>query len=117
MVREAAAVRARVGLTGQFASVDEDLTGRENLVLIARLLGLPRREARQRTAELLDAFGLTDAAGRQARVNPITHLVTSARALTAGEPPGQALVWSLLVCAVLVGVFGPLTMRLYRIRH
>jgi len=57
-------VRARVSLTGQLASVDEDLTGRENLVLIGRLLGLKRAAAKARATELLDAFGLGDAAGR-----------------------------------------------------
>ena len=64
IVREADAVRAAVSLTGQLASVDEDLTGRENLILIGRLLGL-RRPARRRAAtELLEAFGLAEAAGR-----------------------------------------------------
>lgn len=61
----AAAIRGRVSLTGQFASVDEDLTGRENLVLLARLLGCPRTRAKARAGELLDAFGLSDAGGRQ----------------------------------------------------
>ena len=67
VVREAAAVRARVGLTGQFASVDEDLTGRENLVLVGRLVGLGWRAARARADELLEAFGIADAAGRLVR--------------------------------------------------
>jgi ABC-2 type transport system ATP-binding protein len=57
-------VRGAVSLTGQLASVDEDLSGRENLILIGRLLGLPRPHAKARAAELLEAFGLTDAAGR-----------------------------------------------------
>jgi len=64
IVREADAVRALVSLTGQLASVDEDLTGRENLVLLGRLLGLKRGDAKARAAELLEAFGLADAAGR-----------------------------------------------------
>ncbi len=64
IVREADAVRGVVSLTGQLASVDEDLTGRENLVLLARLLGLRRTEAKARAAELLEAFGIADAAGR-----------------------------------------------------
>jgi ABC-2 type transport system ATP-binding protein len=64
IVREADAVRSLVSLTGQLASVDEDLTGRENLVLIGRLLGLGRADAKARAAELLAAFGLADAAGR-----------------------------------------------------
>ena len=67
VVREGAAVRAKVSLTGQFASVDEDLTGHENLVLVARLLGFSWRDARTRAAELLEAFELADAAGRQVR--------------------------------------------------
>ncbi|MGI8779763.1 MAG: ATP-binding cassette domain-containing protein [Solirubrobacteraceae bacterium] len=64
VVAEADAVRGLVSLTGQLASVDEDLTGRENLVLLARLLGLRRAQAKARAAELLEAFGLADAAGR-----------------------------------------------------
>jgi ABC-2 type transport system ATP-binding protein len=67
VVSDAAAVRSRVSLTGQFASVDEELTGVENLVLLARLLGLSRRGAKARAHELLDAFGLADAANRQAK--------------------------------------------------
>jgi ABC-2 type transport system ATP-binding protein len=54
-----------VSLTGQFASVDEDLTGQENLVLMARLLGSSWRDARRRASELLEAFGIAEAAGRQ----------------------------------------------------
>jgi ABC-2 type transport system ATP-binding protein len=67
VTREAAQVRARSSLTGQFASVDEDLTGHENLVLVGRLLGLSWRAARARSRDLLDAFGLADAAGRRVR--------------------------------------------------
>ncbi|MEX2488637.1 MAG: ATP-binding cassette domain-containing protein [Pseudomonadales bacterium] len=67
VVREAAQVRARVSLTGQFASVDEDLTGHENLVLVARLLGFSWVAARARANELLEVFELTDAAKRQVR--------------------------------------------------
>ena len=64
VVDDADAVRSLVSLTGQLASVDEDLTGRENLVLLGRLLGLRRTDAKARAAELLEAFGLTDAAAR-----------------------------------------------------
>jgi ABC-2 type transport system ATP-binding protein len=64
IVTEADAVRSAVSLTGQLASVDEELTGRENLILLARLLGLKRAQAKARTAELLEAFELADAAGR-----------------------------------------------------
>jgi ABC-2 type transport system ATP-binding protein len=65
VVREARKVREKVSLTGQYASVDEDLTGHENLVLMGRLLGLSWRAARARATELLEAFGLAEAAGRQ----------------------------------------------------
>jgi ABC-2 type transport system ATP-binding protein len=64
VVAEADAVRGLVSLTGQMASVDEDLTGRENLILLARLLGLRRADAKARAGELLEAFDLSDAAGR-----------------------------------------------------
>jgi ABC-2 type transport system ATP-binding protein len=64
VVREAAAVRRRIGLTGQFAALDEHLTGRENAYLLARLRGLSRAAARARAAELLGAFGLEEAAAR-----------------------------------------------------
>ena len=67
VVTEAAVVRRRVSLTGQFASVDEELTGRENLVLLGRLLGLSTSRARQRAAALLEAFGLAEAADRLVR--------------------------------------------------
>ncbi|MGI5525709.1 ATP-binding cassette domain-containing protein [Micromonospora sp. CA-259024] len=67
VVTEADKVRSRVSLTGQYASVDEDLTGTENLVLLARLLGLPKPAARERAAALLAAFGLTEASDRQVK--------------------------------------------------
>ncbi|GAB3126415.1 daunorubicin resistance protein DrrA family ABC transporter ATP-binding protein [Streptomyces calidiresistens] len=67
VVRDPDAVRGRVSLTGQYASVDEDLTGTENLVLLARLLGHRRADARRRAAAMLDAFGLGEAADRQAK--------------------------------------------------
>ena len=66
VVREAAAVRRRISLTGQFASVDDDLTVAENLLLVGRLLGFARRAARRRADELLDAFDLTGASRRTA---------------------------------------------------
>jgi ABC-2 type transport system ATP-binding protein len=58
-------VRQLLGVTGQYASVDENLTARENLMLFGRLLGLSRKGAAQKGDELLAAFGLTDAAERQ----------------------------------------------------
>jgi len=57
-------VRSGIGLTGQYAGLDEALRGRENLVLIGRLAGLGRAEARRRAGELAERFGLADAAGR-----------------------------------------------------
>ncbi|GIH28259.1 daunorubicin resistance protein DrrA family ABC transporter ATP-binding protein [Acrocarpospora phusangensis] len=67
VVRQADAVRGLVSLTGQYASVDEDMTGAENLVLLGRLLGYRKPAARARSAQLLEAFGLTDAADRQVK--------------------------------------------------
>jgi ABC-2 type transport system ATP-binding protein len=64
VVADGDAVRAAVSLTGQLASVDEDLTGRENLILVARLLGLGRADSKRRADDLLDAFGLVEAAGK-----------------------------------------------------
>ncbi len=57
-------VRQLIGLTGQYASVDESLTGQENLLLIGRLLGMRRADARRRARDLLERFGLADAGGR-----------------------------------------------------
>ena len=67
VVRDAERVRASIGLTGQYASVDEDLTGRQNLVLFGTLLDLGRAGARSRAAELLAWFDLTEAADRTAK--------------------------------------------------
>jgi ABC-2 type transport system ATP-binding protein len=60
-------VRAAISMTGQFASLDEDLTGRENLVMLARLWGFRGRSAKARADELLAAFGLADAALKQVK--------------------------------------------------
>ena len=67
VVREADAVRQRVSLTGQFASVDDELSGIENLVLVARLLGYSWRAAKERAEHLIAAFGLADASKRQVK--------------------------------------------------
>jgi ABC-2 type transport system ATP-binding protein len=67
VVTQAADVRARIGLAGQFAAVDGNLTGRENLILIGRLTHLPRAAVGGRADELLERFGLSDAAGRTVR--------------------------------------------------
>lgn len=67
VVKDPRAVRSLIGLTGQYASVDEDLSGTENLVLLARLLDYPRAGAKAKARELLEQFELTDAAGRAAK--------------------------------------------------
>ncbi|SER81702.1 ATP-binding cassette domain-containing protein [Lentzea albida] len=67
VVKDPRAVRSLIGLTGQYASVDEDLSGTENLVLLARLLDFSRAGAKARARELLEQFELTDAAGRAAK--------------------------------------------------
>ncbi|MEV6008162.1 ATP-binding cassette domain-containing protein [Streptomyces sp. NPDC051976] len=64
VVRDPVRVRQLIGLTGQYASVDEGLSGTENLVLIGRLLDMPKRDAAARAAELLERFSLTEAAGK-----------------------------------------------------
>jgi ABC-2 type transport system ATP-binding protein len=95
VVREAAKVREKVSLTGQYASVDEDLSGTENLILIGRLLGLSWRAARKRATELLEAFGLDEAAGRQVqtysggmrrRIDIAASLITIPEILFLDEP-------------------------------
>src|SRR5688572_17053334 len=111
VVREPDAVRRKVGLTGQYASVDEDLTGIENLILVGRLLGLPWSAARRRAGELLDAFGLSEAAGRQVRtfsggmrrrIDIAASLITVPEILfldeptTGLDPRGRNQVWDLV---------------------
>ena len=66
-VRHPARVRERIGLAGQFAAVDDHLTGRENIAMIGRLYGLSRREAARRTADIVDRVHLADVADRQVR--------------------------------------------------
>lgn len=111
VVREPDAVRRKVGLTGQYASVDEDLTGIENFILVGRLLGLSWRAARRRGEELLDAFGLSEAAGRQVRtysggmrrrIDIGASLITVPAILfldeptTGLDPRGRNQVWELV---------------------
>jgi len=67
IVRQADRVRELIGLTGQYAAVDEDLTGFENLVLIGRLLEIAKPEVKRRATDLLDRFELSDAAGRSVK--------------------------------------------------
>jgi ABC-2 type transport system ATP-binding protein len=66
-VRDAARLREKIGLAGQYAAVDENLTGQENLEMVGRLYHMGRREARARATELLERFELTDAAKRPAK--------------------------------------------------
>ena len=95
IVAEADEVRRAVSLTGQLASVDEDLTGRENLVLIGRLMGYGRRQAKERAVELLEAFDLVDAAGRlvkrysggmRRRLDIAASIVVTPRLMFLDEP-------------------------------
>src|SRR3954470_15251534 len=95
VVHEAPAVRELLGLTGQFAAVDEILTGRENLEMFGRLFDLSRDEARRRAAELLERFELADAADRPARtysggmrrrLDLASSLLTQPRILFLDEP-------------------------------
>jgi ABC-2 type transport system ATP-binding protein len=88
-------VRARIGLAGQYAAVDEKLTGRGNLRLFGRLYHLPRREAHRRADELLERFGLADAADRRVagysggmrrRLDLITSLILRPQVLFLDEP-------------------------------
>jgi len=88
-------VRAAIGFTGQFSAVDEILTGRQNLDMFARLYHLDRRQARQRTDELLDRFALHDAADRPAggysggmrrRLDLAVSLILAPRVLFLDEP-------------------------------
>ena len=67
VVRDAAALRAQIGLAGQYAAVDENLTGFENLEMVGQLYHLPRKDAKARASELLERFELTDAAKRPAK--------------------------------------------------
>ena len=94
-LRDPVAVRRMIGLTGQYASVDDDLTGRENLELIGRLLGLRRPKVQIRAAELLQHFDLTEAGDRQVktysggmrrRVDLAAGLVGEPRVLFLDEP-------------------------------
>jgi daunorubicin/doxorubicin transport system ATP-binding protein len=118
IVREADAVRSVVSLTGQLASVDEDLTGRENLILLARLLGLKRAQAKTRADELLEAFGLADAAGRlvkhysggmRRRLDIAASIVVTPRLMfldeptTGLDPRSRNQVWDIIRALVAEG--------------
>ncbi len=118
VVTGADAVRGMVSLTGQFASVDEELSGRENLVLLGRLLGLSRSAAREREAELLDAFGLTDAGdrlvkeysgGMRRRLDIAASIVVTPELLfldeptTGLDPRSRNQVWEIVRVLVAAG--------------
>ena len=111
VVAEAEDVRAKVSLTGQLASMDDDLTGRENLTLIGRLLGLSRADAKRRAGELLDAFGIADAAARlvknysggmRRRLDIAASLVVTPELMfldeptTGLDPRSRNLVWDIV---------------------
>ncbi|SEF10736.1 ATP-binding cassette domain-containing protein [Jiangella alba] len=119
VVRQAHQARQLIGLTGQYAAVDEMLTGTENLLLIGRLLGVPRPAAKQRARELLAEFDLTDAADRAAktysggmrrRLDLAASLVGRPSILfldeptTGLDPRARAELWSLIRGLVAGGV-------------
>jgi ABC-2 type transport system ATP-binding protein len=118
IVHEADAVRNAVTLTGQLASVDEDLTGRENLILVGRLLGLKRAHAKDRATELLEAFGLADAAtklvknysgGMRRRLDIAASIVVTPRLMfldeptTGLDPRSRNQVWDIIRMLVAEG--------------
>jgi ABC-2 type transport system ATP-binding protein len=86
--RDAARLRERIGLAGQYAAVDENLTGIENLTMVGRLYGRPRSEAKARARELLERFELDEAASRPAKTysGGMRRRLDLAAALVA-EPP------------------------------
>src|ERR687891_2219432 len=118
IVEEAEAVRSAVTLTGQLASVDEDLTGRENLILVGRLLGLKRAQAKTRATELLEAFGLAEAAaklvkkysgGMRRRLDIAASIVVTPRLMfldeptTGLDPRSRIQVWEIIRMLVAGG--------------
>jgi len=95
VVRDAARLRGLIGLAGQYAAVDENLTGKENLTMVGRLYGMPRAVARRRASELLESFELSDAAdravkgysgGMRRRLDLAAALVASPPILFLDEP-------------------------------
>jgi ABC-2 type transport system ATP-binding protein len=111
VVEDAALVRRWVGLTGQFASVDADMTGQENLILVARLIGMKRTTARERAGELLEVFGLegagdrrvaTYSGGMRRRLDVAASLVAAPDVLfldeptTGLDPRSRSQVWEIV---------------------
>lgn len=111
VVRDAGLVRRTIGLTGQFVAVDEEISGRENLYMVGRLFNLSPRRARARADELLEQFGLTDAArrstrgysgGMRRRLDLAASLVGHPRVLyldeptTGLDPRSRNAVWDLV---------------------
>jgi ABC-2 type transport system ATP-binding protein len=109
VVREPGKVRAAIGLAGQHAAVDDDLTGRENLLILGLMQHLGRRRAKVRAAELLDRFGLADAGGRlvktwsggmRRRLDLIASLIVTPAVLfldeptTGLDPRSRSEIWS-----------------------
>jgi oleandomycin transport system ATP-binding protein len=119
VLREAHQVRQFIGLTGQYASVDEGLSGTNNLIMIGRLLGMPRPDARARAEELLARFELSDASARpvktysggmRRRLDLAASLVGNPRVLyldeptTGLDPRSRTDVWSMIRGLVADGV-------------
>ncbi|WHY66760.1 ATP-binding cassette domain-containing protein [Neobacillus sp. SuZ13] len=95
VVKEAQIVRQLIGVTGQYASVDESLSATENLVIFSRLLGLGRAESKRKANELLEEFGLTEAAkrplknfsgGMRRRLDLAASLITQPPLIFLDEP-------------------------------
>ncbi|MBO0682077.1 MAG: ATP-binding cassette domain-containing protein [Candidatus Dormibacteraeota bacterium] len=118
VVRRAGAVRRRIALTGQFATVDEDLTGWENLVFLGRLCGLTRAAARERAVELLASVGLersarkqvkTFSGGMRRRIDLAASLIVPAdlyffdEPTTGLDPGSRAQVWEVIRSIVAGG--------------
>jgi ABC-2 type transport system ATP-binding protein len=124
VVRDAGRLREEIGLAGQYAAVDENLTGLENLTMVGRLYGMDRKTAKARGQELLDRFDLTDAAGRPAktysggmrrRLDLGAALVASPPVLfldeptTGLDPRARILMWEVIESLVAGGTTALLT--------